>query len=226
MVEYFDYRLDFQECMSIISRTMTGGRDSYGNAVGERTKYARNFADFLGNWSSDVDDRFSRMPEDASMHNFIGNASFVLFVEIARVVCGRRKLFLTPHGHLGLGPETMSKGDAVCVLGGATMPHILRKQEGFFELVGDCFIDNLMDGEAVIAMKEEKTHQGPIQTERFLRSKELEQLDIEKLDFEQLDIGFSIEANPKNSTTKSLIQNLPTFRERSEPLQKTRITIR
>jgi hypothetical protein len=103
-----------------------------------------------------------------SKHN---SSYYSPFLAVASIVCGRRKLFLTSHGHIGLGPETMSKGEIVCVLGGATMPHFLKKVGGYFLLVEDCFVDNLMDGEAVIAMRKSEAHLGPILTGNLLKGK-------------------------------------------------------
>lgn len=65
----------------------------------------------------------------------------------------------------------MSKGEIVCVLGGATMPHFLKKVGGYFLPVEDCFVDNLMDGEAVIAMRKSEAHLGPILTGNLLKGK-------------------------------------------------------
>lgn len=44
-------------------------------------------------------------------------------------------------------------GDEVCILGGADMPFISRREEDHFKLVlGECYFDNLMDGEVVQAV--------------------------------------------------------------------------
>jgi hypothetical protein len=53
------------------------------------------------------------------------------------------------------------------------MPFILRKAvsktgEPFHKLVGECFIDGLMDGEAVDAMREQRVHWGPFSPKPLL----------------------------------------------------------
>ncbi len=63
-----------------------------------------------------------------------------------------RRLFATNRGYIGLGPDGMQKGDHVYVLSGGKVPYILRPVSGprprTFELVGDCYLHGIMDGEA------------------------------------------------------------------------------
>lgn len=58
----------------------------------------------------------------------------------------------------GLGPDTVSPGDLVCVLFGCTVPVILRRvgDSGHHILVGDAFIPGCMSGEAVQEGTEER----------------------------------------------------------------------
>jgi hypothetical protein len=48
-------------------------------------------------------------------------------------------------------------GDNVSVLGGATMPFILRQEKSYFRLIGECFVDDIMHGEAVEAARNGST---------------------------------------------------------------------
>lgn len=55
---------------------------------------------------------------------------------------------------VGLGPRDTQQGDCACVLMGCSVPVILREvpsteQNGVFELVGECYIHGMMDGEAL-----------------------------------------------------------------------------
>jgi hypothetical protein len=171
MTQHFVVKINALEGMSILSRTMTGSRDTYSNPAQDRGLFAGGLANFLCSWHRYYDGELPELREDIfklSKHN---SSYYSLFLAVASIVCGRRKLFLTSHGHIGLGPETMSKGEIVCVLGGATMPHFLKKVGGYFLLVEDCFVDNLMDGEAVIAMQKSEAHLGPILTGNFLKGK-------------------------------------------------------
>ena len=94
-----------------------------------------------------------------------------------------RKLFLTPRGYLGLGPENMREGDVVVVLVGSSVPHVLRplsttgppdlnsfsslKQspttyetlplnaDASWTYVGEAYCENIMDGEIMRERPEE-----------------------------------------------------------------------
>lgn len=75
-------------------------------------------------------------------------------------------LFRTQGGYLGIGPEVLdkSKGDFVCVLLGCRVPVVLRpcvNTRGYY-LVGDAYVQGLMDGEAVRMCDE-----GQLSTEIF-----------------------------------------------------------
>ncbi|KAH9228077.1 hypothetical protein K456DRAFT_1799669, partial [Colletotrichum gloeosporioides 23] len=61
-------------------------------------------------------------------------------------VAGGSRLFLTSKGQLGLGPEKMRAGDALCVLEGGLMPHVLRgrQQKHGIIMVGTCYVEGLM----------------------------------------------------------------------------------
>lgn len=61
-----------------------------------------------------------------------------------------RRLFTTREGRIGLGPKAMSAGDDIAILGSCDMPVVLRKKGVHFEFIGGCFIDGIMDGEAVV----------------------------------------------------------------------------
>ncbi|KAF2247794.1 hypothetical protein BU26DRAFT_429086, partial [Trematosphaeria pertusa] len=46
-------------------------------------------------------------------------------------------------------PEALRPGDIICVLFGAAVPFMLRPQEHYFLLVGECYIHELMDGHVI-----------------------------------------------------------------------------
>jgi hypothetical protein len=59
----------------------------------------------------------------------------------------------TAKGYAGTGPSTESQ-DLVCILDGAPMPFIMRcskQDENYYELIGECYIQGIMDGKAVAA---------------------------------------------------------------------------
>ncbi|KAK0639558.1 heterokaryon incompatibility protein-domain-containing protein [Cercophora newfieldiana] len=80
----------------------------------------------------------------------------------------QRQLFVSISGHIGLGPGDLSPGDEIWVLRGAATPFILRPgSDGAKILVGPCYIDDMMDGEAVTAAKTGTRHLGPLWSEGF-----------------------------------------------------------
>lgn len=70
-----------------------------------------------------------------------------------------RQLFSTSTGHIGIGPVGVEVGDIVCVLVDASVPFLIRRvqtgsldgaprgQERNHELVGECYVQGIMDGE-------------------------------------------------------------------------------
>jgi len=65
-----------------------------------------------------------------------------------------RRLFRTYSGQLGIGPDDIRAGDRIAVLYGGRTPFILRpfhvvgvqdSEKYFCELIGDCYIHNMMD---------------------------------------------------------------------------------
>jgi hypothetical protein len=65
-----------------------------------------------------------------------------------------RKPFVTKKGHLGLGLDHAEPGDVVVVLSGSQVPFVLRKSvSGRYKIVGEAYVDGIMDGEAVVGRK-------------------------------------------------------------------------
>ncbi|KAG9218007.1 hypothetical protein CCMSSC00406_0008784 [Pleurotus cornucopiae] len=68
-----------------------------------------------------------------------------------------RRPFVGKGGFVSLGPSGMDVGDLVCVLYGARVPFVLRPVKGKgqdsegrkYTLVGECYCDGIMDGEAL-----------------------------------------------------------------------------
>ncbi|KAH7333365.1 heterokaryon incompatibility protein-domain-containing protein [Rhexocercosporidium sp. MPI-PUGE-AT-0058] len=66
------------------------------------------------------------------------------------VITMARRLAVTEKGYLGMAASRARRGDLVCVLLGCSIPVLLRPVgEDTFELVGECYLDGFMDGEAV-----------------------------------------------------------------------------
>ncbi|KAK0616356.1 heterokaryon incompatibility protein-domain-containing protein [Immersiella caudata] len=59
-----------------------------------------------------------------------------------------KRLLVTKGGYIGLGPREMQVGDRVFLVRGSRTPLVLRPRGDQWELVGDCFVRGIMQGEA------------------------------------------------------------------------------
>jgi hypothetical protein len=56
----------------------------------------------------------------------------------------------TQDGRLGWMPLHTKKGDQICIFDGAKVPHVIRRSErGTFKLIGECYVQGLMNGEVL-----------------------------------------------------------------------------
>ncbi|KAK3678817.1 hypothetical protein LTR78_001270 [Recurvomyces mirabilis] len=67
--------------------------------------------------------------------------------------CQHRAIFRTENGRCGLGPSKTMAGDVVAVVDGCDFPLLLRPLKHGYELVGVCYVDGFMQGEAVDSYK-------------------------------------------------------------------------
>jgi hypothetical protein len=72
---------------------------------------------------------------------------------VQSVIWNRKFLVSQDKGWVGLAPMAAQAGDVICVLYGCSVPVVLRPQSedgrSFFQLVGECYVHGIMDGEAV-----------------------------------------------------------------------------
>ena len=69
-----------------------------------------------------------------------------------------RRLITTSTGYVGLAPVTAISGDTVYVLVGCKLPVILRPSPTgeHYQIVGECYVDGFMKGEAMTALDDGK----------------------------------------------------------------------
>ena len=73
------------------------------------------------------------------------------FLNSVGTLCGKRSFITTEEGYIGIAPKATKPGDHACVLFGSQMPLLLRKSSGLqSQVVGECYIHGLMDGEAFL----------------------------------------------------------------------------
>jgi hypothetical protein len=73
-----------------------------------------------------------------------------------------RPVFMTKEGYFGLGPDLVEPGDVCCLLFGGSVPFVLRQIEQQFVLIGETYIQGVMDGEIMDLWQE-----GTLQERRF-----------------------------------------------------------
>ncbi|RBR20100.1 uncharacterized protein FIESC28_05379 [Fusarium coffeatum] len=61
----------------------------------------------------------------------------------------RRLFFSKDLAYIGLGPKILEKDDIICVLFGGATPFVLRPPGDQYRLVGECYVYELMTGEAI-----------------------------------------------------------------------------
>jgi hypothetical protein len=163
---------DIEQNLELLARVLTAGRDLQDRREQNPKAYLGSLAAGLA-WYRPGSG--GRLPNLFIPEKLRENASTAPFAEIAEKVGSNRTLFVTMHGHLGMGPIEMQSGDQICILGGASMPFVLRKAvsddgEPFHRLIGECYVDGIMDGEAVIAMNEQQFHRGPLIPKHLLEN--------------------------------------------------------
>jgi hypothetical protein len=75
-----------------------------------------------------------------------------------------RSLCATFGKRLALVPKTTQVDDFIAILIGGKTPYILRSDRGDFRLIGEAYIDGLMQGEC---FKKDKNFMGNLQTIRL-----------------------------------------------------------
>jgi hypothetical protein len=78
------------------------------------------------------------------------------FLQRVQAIIWKRRMIITDQERLlGLGSKDVQDGDLICIIFGCSVPVVLRKivsdemtGEHHYELVGDCYVHGMMDGEA------------------------------------------------------------------------------
>jgi hypothetical protein len=71
-------------------------------------------------------------------------------------VGGNWNLFISPKGFIGLAHSRSWHTDKICILLGASVPFILRREEDHYLLIGEAYVNGLMNGEAIELIQNEK----------------------------------------------------------------------
>ncbi|KAM6529509.1 hypothetical protein FALCPG4_007645 [Fusarium falciforme] len=105
-----------------------------------------------------------KVPDDADTTLDKEMALFSRFQRRMDTVLYRRSAFSTPGGWIGIGPDNMKAGDVIVLLSGGDVPHILRLCGcgDHYELIGECYVEGIMYGEMMTALKKESSVKGKI----------------------------------------------------------------
>ena len=75
-----------------------------------------------------------------------------MIMPLVEEVTLNRRLGVTRHGFLGVMPPAAQEGDLIYLLKGGAVPFVLRPlagENGRFEMIGECFVYGIMNGEAL-----------------------------------------------------------------------------
>jgi hypothetical protein len=95
------------------------------------------------------------VPDGASEEDY--TAAFCSFDR----TCKRRRLMATGRGYLGWAPDNMFgshkdqtwKGDLIAVIFGCSTPIIVRPYGEYFQVVGEAYVQGIMDGESMVFLE-------------------------------------------------------------------------
>lgn len=118
--------------------------------------YAKHFLAFLHYHLSDEKGTSNVTSITNAVHNTRAGSDAIkagnryLYGTSFMYIAGLRRFFVTRSGYMGLGPNSMQRGDKVFVFPGGDVPFVLRASEtGRYRLVGEAYVHGMMNGEAL-----------------------------------------------------------------------------
>ncbi|KAI1847110.1 hypothetical protein JX266_006985 [Neoarthrinium moseri] len=83
----------------------------------------------------------------AQLRSFSESGVSEEYAVLVRNFCFHRSFYVTSTGRMGLGPSDTRVGDIVCVIPGGDVPYVIRQNGSQWCLVGESYVQGLMDGE-------------------------------------------------------------------------------
>lgn len=139
-------------------RTMTCGLTADGHPVpAEYGGHFEKYVDFLKHNITEIKVSSGESKEwrDSGMVIGIGEdhpnwKRFALIESSLEKWSSRRRLCTTSKGGLASVPPKAQDGDLICIIYGGEVPYVLRPHApGVYTLVGECYVDGIMHGEAL-----------------------------------------------------------------------------
>ncbi len=147
-----------------ISLWLKMGNDTFEDRSAAREESYRRamwigLRQLLGDWRA----AGGRMDTE-TMKGYGAEQDALLRLQCAAVICNTmagRSFFMSEKGLMGIAPSDVREGDVVAVLFGARTPFVLRPRKpldgrGLYRIVGDCYVDGFMEGNALRMQRLEK----------------------------------------------------------------------
>lgn len=133
------------ELLTSLSRTMMcdwGDKESQPTLEAEELKLVRDLLTYV---FDSCEDPTTERPESLTGEDSAFNTAMAKWSAV-------RRFCFTSNGRLGQLAPGSEPGDRICVLGGGEVPFVIRPTsgdaKGMYQLVGECYLDGMMDGEA------------------------------------------------------------------------------
>lgn len=128
---------------------------------------------------------FSRLSEAPAFGEMLSSSLQIWDNHINNVLRGRR-VFITESGRIGLGHHQIDKGAHIAVLLGCSVPlALLKRNDGLFFNLGDCYVDGLMEGQMI----DEARKDGELVGDDFDYERALELLNTSPKDIKDNETG-------------------------------------
>jgi hypothetical protein len=122
-------------------RTLTADRTALSPRINEG--YRKKFFGTLGDLNVN----------DEDLERSLSDAAWAEVSKSVGQIIEDKDIFLTTKGYLGLGQEGFQIGDIICVFSGGEVPFLLRHislpEDRKFQLLSECYVHGVMDGEAL-----------------------------------------------------------------------------
>jgi hypothetical protein len=119
----------------------------------DRVKYLQSFLDYIKLIYAHCEHKAEHRSAEFDISRFgDGWKSYEYFAKSYSSGCA---FFLTKNGSLGVGPACLRKDDIIVVIEGAHTPFALRRRGENYLLLGEVYMDEIMNGELIEEMEKE-----------------------------------------------------------------------
>lgn len=139
-----------------LAQALTAGLDSDYNSTAKcSARHTADAIEFLLHSFTTTSPSNSNQPSSAlhthllSLRQTHPNGNRLRYQQDIVWICTNRRLFYTNRGLFGLGPLAVQPGDITVILYGGYTPFVLRPRDGYYQLLGECYLHDMMDGDAL-----------------------------------------------------------------------------